>query len=528
MAKMTTPSLAEFKRTIAARMDARDWQGAAAMAEACRSAWPTDPAGWLLGSFVALLADRPEAALSLADGGIAARPRDLACLIQRAECLLVLGRRAEAIAAADAAAEVAGDEPAALDAVSAFLVHANEHPRAIRLYDRALAAAPRDTSLLLRRATRHRYVGDFGRAAADYDAVLALDPDNAEAFKARGELRRQDAEQNSIASLEAALARNPTDPDHAVPLHFALAKAYEDTADYATSWRHVRAANGLERTRIRYDAALDRAMIDGMIAAFPDVEPVASDTTGESPIFIVGLPRTGTTLVDQILGSHSQVDSAGELAVFYEAIGGAIGRTRPPVDLNIREYAALVAGLDGSVLAAEYLMRVKAWRGDRPRFSDKNVTNFFYIGPILRAFPRARIVHLTRHPMAACYANYKNWFRRGFPYSFELGELADFYVGYRRLMAHWHRILPGRILDLAYEDIVTSQEATTRMLLDYCGLPFEPACLEFHANPKAITTASSVQARQPLYDSSLEQWRHYAAGLAPVRERLAAAGIAVD
>lgn len=525
---MSTPSVTDFRRTIAALMEARDWARAAEAAAACRSHWPADPAGWLLGSFVGLLSDRPEAALALADGGIAVNPRDIACLVQRAECLLVLGRRAEAIAAAEAAAEIAGDEPAAIDAVNGFLVHANEHARAIRLCDRALAAAPHDTSMLLRRATLHRYVGAFDRAAADYDSVVALDPGNAEAFKARGELRRLGMEQNSIASLEAALARKPTDPEHAVPLHFALAKAYEDAADYAASWRHIRAANGLERSRISYDAAADRAMIDGMIAAFPDAEPAAPDTTGESPIFIVGLPRTGTTLVDQILGSHTQVHSAGELAVFYEAIGGAIGRTRPPVDLDIREYATLIAGLEGATLAAEYLMRVKPWRGSSPRFTDKNVTNFFYIAPILRAFPRARIVHVTRHPMAACYANYKNWFRRGFPYSFDLAELADFYVGYRRLMAHWHRVRPGQILDLSYEDIVTSQEATTRMLLDYCGLPFEPACLEFHTNPTAITTASSVQARQPLYKSSLEQWRHYAAGLAPLRERLAAAGIAVD
>ncbi|HUO79454.1 MAG TPA: sulfotransferase [Steroidobacteraceae bacterium] len=525
---MTTPSVTEFKRAIVARMDVRDWRGAAAEAEACRGAYPADPAGWLLGSFVALLSDQREAALALIDGGLAAQPKDLACLIQRAECLFTLGRRGEAIAAAETAATVAGDEPAALNAVAAFLVHANEHARALRLYDRAIAAAPQDAALLTRRAAMHRSVGAFAEALADLDRVLAIDPADAEALKARGELRRQSAEHSSVDALAAALARNPSDPEHAVPLHFALAKAYEDAGEYAESWRHLRAANGLERTRVRYDATLDRVMTDGMIAAFPGPEPQAPDTTGESPIFIVGLPRTGTTLVDTILGSHSQVHSAGELLVFYEAIGGAIARTRPPVDLDFAEYPQLVAGLDGATLAAEYLARVRAWRGDRPRFTDKHVTNFFYIAPILRAFPQARIVHLTRHPLAACYANYKTWFRHGFPYSFDLAELAEFYIGYRRLMAHWHRILPGRILDLAYEDVVTSQEATTRMLLDYCGLPFEAACLEFHANPAPITTASAFQARQPLYDSSLEQWRHYAEGLAPVRQRLAEAGIAVD
>ena len=525
---MTTPSVIDFQRDIAARMERRDWQGATAAAAACRRTWPADPAGWLLGSFVALLTDQKEAALALIDSGIAAQPRNLECLVQRAECLWTLGRRPEAIAAADVAAEVAGKDPAALNAVGAFLIHATEYARAIALYDRAIAAAPHNINLLAHRAALHRFLGAFDRAAADYDAVLSIDPDDAEALKARGELSRQSADHNSIASLEAAVARKSGDAEHAAPLHFALAKAYEDLGDYAASWRHVRAANGLERSRLNYSASRDRAMVDCVIAAFPDVEPGSPDTTGESPIFIIGLPRTGTTLLERILGSHSEVHAAGELAVLFEAIGGAISRTRPPVDLEVAEYAKLVGGLDGPTLAAEYVARVKAWRGDRPRFTDKQVTNFYYCGPILRAFPNARIVHLTRHPLAACYAIYKTRFTRGFAFSYELSELADFYIGYRRLMAHWHRILPGRILDVAYEDIVTAQEATTRLLLDYCRLPFEAACLDFHANPAAITTASSVQVRQTLYDSSLEQWRQYADGLVPVRQRLETAGIPID
>jgi tetratricopeptide (TPR) repeat protein len=522
---MTTPTLAEYKRDIAARMEVRDWSGAAAAAAACRSAWPADASGWLLGSFVALLTDQKEAALALVDERLTVAPRDLACLVQRAECLWTLGRRPEALGAAEAAAEAAGDEPAALDAVAAFFVHATEHARALALYDRALAAAPTSTHLRARRATLHRYLGAFDLAALDYQAVLAVDAADTDALKALGELRRGSPDPSSVAALEAALARNPTDPKHAAPLHFALAKAYEDLGDYAASWRHVTAANGLERTRIRYSAAVDRAAIDSLIEQFPGPEPVTPDTTGESPIFIVGLPRTGTTLVERILGSHSQVHSAGELDVLSEAITAVIARDRPPVDLDVREYTRLLAGLDAATLAAEYVARVKAWRGDRPRFSDKQVTNFFYCPLILRAFPQARIVHLTRHPLAACYAVYKTQFTRGFAFSCDLGELADFYLGYRKLMAHWHRILPGRILDLGYEDVVTAQEPTTRTLLAYCGLPFEAACLDFHANPAASMTASAVQVRQPLYDSSLEQWRHYEAGLAPLRERLEAAGI---
>jgi len=192
-------------------------------------------------------------------------------------------------------------------------------------------------------------------------------------------------------------------------------------------------------------------------------------------------------------------------------------------------YASMLGSVDAGLVAGEYLERARARRGTRPRFSDKQVINFFYCPLIFRAFPQARIVHLTRHPLAACYAIYKARFGANtYPFAYNLVELGDFYIGYRKLMAHWHRILPGRIFDLAYEDVVTAQEPTTRRLLDYVGLPFEEACLQFHLNPASTATSSAVQVRQPLYDSSLQQWRHYEAELAPLRKQLEAAGIPVD
>jgi hypothetical protein len=187
-----------------------------------------------------------------------------------------------------------------------------------------------------------------------------------------------------------------------------------------------------------------------------------------------------------------------------------------------------MGSLDGKAIASEYLQRARARRGDRPRFSDKAPANFFYCALIFRAFPNARIVHLTRHPMATGYAIFKTRFAGGYPFAYDLRELGAFFANYRRLMAHWHRILPGRILDLPYEQVVTDQEATTRRLLDYLGLPFEAACLDFHMNPDATSTASSVQVRQPLYDSSLELWRHYTKELEPLREALSAGGVPAE
>jgi tetratricopeptide (TPR) repeat protein len=398
----------------------------------------------------------------------------------------------------------------------------------LEVYDRAVAAAPRDPAIIGKRAEVHRFLGNFDLAASDHEAVLRLSPTNPDALRGLAELRKQSADHNSVAAMETALAGAPAGSDDITTLHYGLAKSYEDLGEYAASWRHVSAANKLQRARFQYDAAHERAVIDRIIAGFPAAEPVAEDSTGEQPIFIVGLPRTGTTLVERILGNHSQVHSAGELQALSEAIGTAVDAQAPQLTEGWLGYASELGGLDGKRIAREYLARSRSRRGDKPRFSDKQTANFFYCALILRAFPKARIVHLTRHPIAACYAIYKTRFYGTFPFGNDLSDLGDFYVDYRRLMAHWHRILPGRILDVAYEDVVTSLEGSTRRLLDYVGVPFEPACLEFHRNPAATMTASSVQVRRPIYDSSLQQWQNYAAELAPLGARLEAAGIKFD
>lgn len=524
---MSTPSLTDFQYEIGARMGRRDWSGAAATAAGCRARYPSDAAGWLLGSIIALLADQKETALALIEQRLAVDPADIQCLLQKAECLLALGNRADALATAAAAAQHAGDRMAPLDAVGEFLVHAGEHGLALAIYNRAIGANPGETPLLGKRAVIHRFLGRFDLAIADYDQLLERSPNDPEALKGLAELRRQSTDNNTIAGMEAALTAASSSKD-AATLHFGLAKSYEDVEDYEPSWHHVQAGNALERARLNYNANTDRAVIDRIIAGFPLVEAVAADTTNERPIFIVGLPRSGTTLVERIIGSHSAVHSAGESPALSEAIAEALDRAGAPATQTWLQYAAGLGGLEGGTIARAYLARVRARRGDRPRFSDKQPTNFLYCGLILRAFPNAPIVHVTRHPLAACYAIYKTRFGGTYPFAYDLGELGAFYIQYRRLMDHWHRVLPGRILDVAYEDVVTAQETTTRRLLDYAGLPFESACLDFHLNPASTATASSVQVRQPLYDSSLDQWRHYAAHLAPLRAQLEAAGIAVD
>jgi tetratricopeptide (TPR) repeat protein len=476
----------------------------------------------------ALFADQKERALELIEERLATEPANTQCLIQLAECLFALGRRDEALAAADTAAESAADIPEALDAIGAFLGFANDHTKALRLYDRAVAIAPEDPTLWAKRADIHQFLGHFELAVSDHEKALALAPNHAESLKGLAELRRQTADGNVVALMERALAAVPPDSRDAAALHFGLAKTYEDLGEYPRSWQHLSVANKLERARLKYAPKDDRDTIEHIIAAFPNIEVLGPDTTGESPIFIVGMPRTGTTLVERIIGNHSTVHSAGELAAFGDAVATIAVAHAPQIATTWLGITDTMGSLDGKAIASEYLQRARARRGDRPRFSDKAPANFFYCALIFRAFPNARIVHLTRHPMATGYAIFKTRFAGGYPFAYDLRELGAFFANYRRLMAHWHRILPGRILDLPYEQVVTDQEATTRRLLDYLGLPFEAACLDFHMNPDATSTASSVQVRQPLYDSSLELWRHYTKELEPLREALSAGGVPAE
>jgi tetratricopeptide (TPR) repeat protein len=526
---MSTPTLAQFEYEIGARMRGGDFIGAGAAAAACRAAWPSAPSGWLLGSFAALCEGKADIALELIEECLTHDPGDVQFLLQQAECLMALGRKSDAIAIAAALGGSPRAQGAAFDVLGEFLINAREYGEALKVYDRAAAAAPRSIPVLARRAALHRLLGHFDLAGRDYEMVLTLSPGHPDALKALVDLERQSPERNHLDTLNAALAGAPTESIDAAVLHFALAKSHEDLGDHATSWRHLVIANRLERARNDYEPANDRAAFERIMAGFPDIEPVYPDITHERPIFIVGLPRTGMTLVERIVGSHSRVAAAGELPALSQAITRAFSRTPQGQPRNWQEFAARVGGLDAETIAQAYLALSLPQRGDRARFADTHPLNFFYCALILRAFPHAHIVHLERHPLATCHAIYKTRFDAGVPFAYDLDELGDFYVGYHRLMRHWRRVLPGRIFDIAYEDLVSSQEATTRRLLDYLELPFEPACLEFHLNPAPTHgTASAVQVRRPLYESSLELWRHYSQELAPLRARLEAAGIAMD
>ncbi len=509
-------------------------------------------------------------ALAYIDRALAARPGLPRTLLNRAQCLLALGRREEARESADQALSAASRDAVLLDALGSFYSFAGDQRSALKAFDRAVALAPDNAHFIFNRATVLRFLGHLSAAETEYDKVIALRPKDFEAYQNRSELRKQTVDRNHTAELEALVARGFADGRSEVLIRYSLAKEYEDLCEYTKSFEHLQKGAAKRRANLKYDVAADVATVDWIIEAFPrgpaamtvqglgghsvsvprpgadgrvtgaqpvsmhaqSVHTVRMHAAGihpvrvhAAPIFIVGLPRSGTTLVDRILSSHSRVRSAGELNDFALALVAAVRRDDPAAQLPRRELVARSAQLDFPALGRDYLERAAAVVTGGDYFTDKMPLNYLYCGLIRRALPNAKIVHMTRHPMASGYAMYKTLFKDGYPFSYDLREIGQYYVAYRRLMDHWVATMPGAIHTLSYEGLVADQIAESRKLLEFCGLEWEEACADFHRNTAATTTASASQVRQPIYDSSVAQWRNYAAQLASLGETLTAAGI---
>jgi tetratricopeptide (TPR) repeat protein len=503
--------------------------------------------------------DWPNALIQI-DRALKVRPDMPRMLLNKAQCLLAMGRRGEARKSADAALSLAVRDAVLLDALGSFYSFAGHQRDALKAFERAVALAPDNAHFIFNRATVQRFLGNLSAAEADYDKVIALRPMDFEAYKNRSDLRTQTAERNHVAELEALVSKGFADWRSEMQIRYCLAKEYEDLGEYTKSFAHLHQGALKRRANLNYDVAADVATVDWIVEAFPSgpapqpaaTLPAAADCPVQRntsfsakavhpvpqpalaiqpvpqpavPLFIVGLPRSGTTLVDRILSSHSKVKSAGELNDFALALVAAVRRDNNMAQLPRRELVARSAHIDFAALGREYLERASATVGACEYFTDKMPLNYLYCGLIRRALPNAKIIHLTRHPMASGYAMYKTLFKDGYPFSYDLKEIAQYYGAYRRLMDHWTATMPGAIHTLSYEGLVADQLTESRKLLEFCGLEWQDACADFHRNAAATTTASASQVRQPIYDSSVAQWRHYATQLAPLSQALTSAGI---
>jgi len=450
---------------------------------------------------------------------------------QLGRCLTGLREVRAACTAADAALELAPEDARTLDTLGVIYSFAGRHSDAQQVLERAVELDPHNPSYWFNLGASAKFNGDFARAEAAYEQAVKLNPDADKALAALAHLRRQTAESTAVRRLRQRLQHFDGSLQDEMRVSFALAKALDDTGRYAESFELIHTVSRRWRETINYRIADDEQMFRALLEGF-DRDALAAVGAGHpsaEPIFIVGMPRTGTTLTERIVSSHSAVFAAGELNHFGRLVRIA-AQARANPDFDVARVRSVLAG-DLTRLGKAYIDNTRPATGHTPRFIDKMPLNFLYAGFIAQALPNARIICLRRNPMDTCLSNFRQLFSLRsayYAYSYDLLDCGRYYLLFDALMRHWDALFPGRILTLQYETLVTEQEARSRELLDFCGLEWEPACLDFHANQAPVATASSAQVREPMYRSAVARWRHYAAELQPLAEFFAANGVTVD
>ncbi len=364
-------------------------------------------------------------------------------------------------------------------------------------------------------------MGESGEAEAAYRRALETQPGFAKGYFGLALIRTPKARDADIAAMENLLAGPPAADEEASYLCFALAMAYEDKGDYERAFQHFEKGNRLKRSSIQYNIGDDENVAERVIKVFNKVFVdlyAEHGCSSDEPIFVLGMPRSGTSLIEQILASHSHVFGAGELEEFGSFASGMrqtsnVGQGFPEAARNLGPKALRRFG-------DSYLTSLRRRAPEARRFTDKLPGNYLYIGLIRMVFPNARIIHSVRDPVDTCLACYRMFFQREMNFAYDLADLGRFYRVYARLMRHWRAISPGRILDIRYEDMVADQERQTRRLLEFCGLPWEDGCLSFHKTERPVLTASASQVRQPIYKSAVNRWKRYEGHLAPLLKAL--------
>lgn len=414
------------------------------------------------------------------------------------------------------------------DTMGCVYARLGDHAAALGHFEAAVRLEPKNTEFRYNQAVTLNFLGRTEEADAALEALVVLDPGHARAYHLLAGLRKQTAEHNHVARLTKARDRT-REPRDRLLLGYALAKELEDLGQAHEALDTLCAVNAEHRRTLPYSFERDAASFDALEAAWP-LPSAAGEAPADAPIFVIGMPRTGTTLVDRILSSHPGVESAGELQAMPLAVKKAAGtQSRTVLD---PETVTTAARADMAAIGRDFLSRAAHHRRDPSlRFTDKFPGNFQYLGFIARALPAARIVCLRRHPMDTVLSNFRNLFAvssRYYDYSYDLLDIAATYVRFDRLMAKWRAALGDRLLEVRYEDLVADQEGESRRMLAHCGLDWADECLAFHANAAPVSTPSAAQVRQPIYANSVARWKRHADVLEPVRRYFEEAGIALD
>lgn len=472
---------------------------------------------------VHLAMEENEAALASYQRALALRPVYIEAQMGLAKTLQTLDNLPTAEAAALRAIQIDANNPKAHALLGSIYTELAHPELAEKEYNRALALDPECDDALLGLGNLCMELGQMDRAEELFRSALDFKPDNLAARVHISQVKKVKADdENFSALLDEEKKSAGFSANKMMSLHFALGKCYDDSKDYNKAFPHFLAGCKLKRAKLFYDPAKAARQFAGVMEIFDKTTIDRLRGAGDPsnvPVFVLGMPRSGTTLTEQIIASHPDVYGAGELhdllRIAEQYNNGTNTKLLFPDNLRTLDQKTLTAR------GAEYVAGLKQRAPDARRITDKMPANYFAVGLIHLMLPNAKIIHVNRNPVDTCLSCFIRLFNRKQEHTYDLAELGQYYVHYARLMEHWREVLPaGAFLDVQYEDIVAGQEAQARRLIEYCGLEWNDACLDFHNTKRSVRTASVAQVRQPIYTSSVERWRHYEKFLGPLLDAL--------
>ena len=516
---------AELTKIIAMGRQAvvsRDWARVAAAGREIRQRLPDNPEGYFLLGLAEKAAHRPDRAIKHFGRVLQQDPARYDAAVELAGQHLLVNQFADARALLDRYVPMLSSSAGYLDMAARSYTRMSLHAAAWPLHKRACELRPEVGVFQANMAGCAVYLGKLKEARSIYRTLLQKNPQHQRNHYELAQLQRAE-DDSHVNEMLAVLTQADPDPAKNIFIYYALGKELEDLERWDAAFDYYKKGGDAARSTFDYDVATDIEVIDAIIntcSADWLADCPSREGTEKTPIFIVGLPRTGTTLTDRILSSHSQVESVGETQLLQMVLRRESGVSRRG-DLT----AAIIEGAarrSAAEIARAYVDAIAYRLNDYPFFVEKFPENFLFLGFVAKAWPNAGIVHLRRHPMDACFAMYKQSF---FRFAYSLDDLARYYLAYDRLSRHWRDVLGDRLTEIHYENLVTDQESQTRFLLDRLGLEFEEACLHFESNPGSVATASSAQVREKVHSRSVGKWKQFEMQLQTLYEKLVAGGI---
>jgi len=481
---------------------------------------------WFFLSLSATERRKISVAIELVDRALALSGRNLEYVAHKARLHTMVGQKEAAVAAADYAMSLGPEQSLVLDTLGVVYSRFEMQDQAREVLRLSVSLMPDNAQFQFNLASVEQFLGNAGGAEQGYRDAIRVKPDFYRAYWALSELEKNLGASGRLPDLEVLAKRTNLAPEDRLYLGHALSREYEKNGRYKSAFHALRKGKEGMRAKVGYHIADDKKMFEAIKQAFPVEADVTLGDLGNQNIFVLGMPRSGTTLIDRILSTHSRIVSMGEVQYFARAMKEVSGeKSQKMLD---SELVIASRHVDFSEVGRRYLFKVGEWTGIKEFSLDKMPLNFLYVGFILKALPGAKIVCVRRHPVDTCLANYRQLFAMNFSYynyHYDLKDTAEYYCLFDALMAHWKAVFPGRFLEVDYEDIVAKPEPTVRELCNFVNVGFETAGLEFYKSKVPVSTASAMQVREPIYSSAVGRWKHYGDLLAPVFEVLSKNGI---